>query len=122
MSFTTKLSNDLLNHVFRNEEYTSPSTVYIGLFNGNNEVDGDGYERQEITFGKATGGEIENDEEVLFPIAESDWGKVDKAIVFDSKSGGNKLNEAKMEDGEDRTVRENDQFSIPKGYYTIEVD
>lgn len=120
MGLTTNLTNKLLGHVFKNEEYPSPSNIYVGLNTEDGEVDGDGYERQEIVFGTASNGSIKNDDEVVFDIAEEDWGEVISASLYDSESGGDELDIAEITSS--RTVRENDQFSIPSGNYTIEVE
>lgn len=119
MGFTESLRNNILNHVFRNEPYTAPTTVYAALFTSSGEVDGDGYVRQPITFGAPNNGVIKNDTEIKFPIAASDWGNITSASVFDSETGGNRL--ADGNPLSEKNVRENDQFSIPVGNYTIEV-
>jgi hypothetical protein len=114
---TTDSKNNILNHVFRNVALPSPTTVFVGLFNSTGEVTGAGYERQEISFGAPTNGIIKNDVEVRFPIAAADWGEVTGAGIFDSE--GNRLDDATITST--RIVRENDQFSIPIGNYTIEL-
>lgn len=119
MGLATNLRNNILNHVFRNTPYTPPTTVYVGLFNGSSEISGSGYARQAVTFGAPVGGVIKNDTEVRFPIAASEWGNVSSASVFDSSAGGNRLDDAEI--ASVKVVRENDQFSIPVGNYTIEV-
>lgn len=124
MAFTSYLNTQVLNHVFRNQPFASPTTVYVGLFTSpNTEVSGGGYVRQEITFGApyADGNDtvIENDEEVRFPIAAADWGNITHAALFDAETGGNRLDLAEITSP--RTVRENDQFVIAAGNYTVKV-
>src|SRR5699024_10028751 len=91
MAFTNELSNNVLNHVFSGESYTPPEQLYVALYTPDGEVSGGGYSRQEISFGKASGGVIRNDAEVHFPIAESNWGMITEAILFDAVQGGNQL-------------------------------
>lgn len=121
MGFTANLRNNVLNHVFRNIPLASPTTVYIGLFAGSSEVTGGGYTRQPITFGEPTNGVITNDTEIRFPIASSDWGTITSGVVFDSETGGNRLADAGSI-GDPQEVKANQQFSIPVGNYTIEVN
>lgn len=114
---TSNLRNNILNHVFRNVALPSPTTVSVGLFTSTGEVTGSGYERQTITFGEPSNGVISNSTEVRFPIAAADWGEVTGAGIFDSE--GTRLDDATISNT--RIVRENDQFSIPVGNYTIEL-
>jgi len=122
MAFTSQLNNSILNHVFRNEPYTPPSSVYVALFTSSNtEVSGDGYERKQITFSAPINNEIANDEEVRFPIAMSDWGTITHLAIFDSETGGNMLDLAEIEAESQRIVRENDQPIVGVGDYKVEL-
>ena len=44
MSFSNYLETELLDHVFANNAYTSPSSVYVGLFTTSPAEDGSGTE------------------------------------------------------------------------------
>ncbi|PWA08665.1 hypothetical protein DCC39_14600 [Pueribacillus theae] len=119
MAITAGTIKDVLNHVFRNTPMTSPSKVYVGLFTSSGEVNGNAYERQELTFTEPSGGIIKNAAEVRFAIATADWGEVVGAGIFDAETGGKRLDDANIAAA--RIVRENDQFVIPVGNYTIEL-
>lgn len=118
MGFTNNLTNNLLNHVFRNKPYTSPETLYVGLLTSNEEVSAGEYKRQQIEFNEPSGGVIKNSNEARFPIATSDWGKVTGLAIYDAESGGNKLDELTVTSKE---VTENEQPFVPVEGYEIEV-
>lgn len=121
MAFTSQLNNLLLNHVFRNEPYTSPSSVYVALFtSANTEVSGNGYERKQITFGAPVNGKIASDVEVRFPIAAADWGTITHLALFDSVTDGTRLDTTKVKS--ERVVRANDQPVLGVGEYSLELE
>ncbi|MCL2215763.1 MAG: hypothetical protein FWB91_01955 [Defluviitaleaceae bacterium] len=88
-----------LNHFFRNIP-TPPPQPFIGLLisdptdeNIGTEVSGGNYERQPGTFtapiqtelGKA---QIENDAEIIFPVASANWGNITHFGIFTAATGG----------------------------------
>lgn len=92
------LENKLLDHVLRNTTYVSPTTVYLALYTaaptdagGGTEVSGNGYSRQPITFGAASGGSIANTAAVEFTAAGENFGTIVAVGVFDDASSGNLL-------------------------------
>lgn len=94
------LENKFLDHVFRNVAYTSPATVYVGLYTaaptdagGGTEVSGNAYARKAVTCAAAaSGGTISNTSQVTFDTpTPSGWGTVTHAGLFDASSGGNLL-------------------------------
>ena len=102
MAVSNYLATALLNQVFRNTNYTRPTTVYAALYTSNptgadtgTEVAGGGYARQAITFGapallsgKMT---IKNTVDIAFPVASADWGAVTHIGIRDALTGGNLL-------------------------------
>jgi hypothetical protein len=96
---TDYLEDALLNHVLRNTAYSSPATIYIGLFTtmpsddgtGGVEVSGGAYARQSVTFSAPSGGQVANNALVQFPTATADWGTVLGMGLFDALTGGNLL-------------------------------
>jgi hypothetical protein len=97
-SFSDFLENELLDHVFRNAAFDSPSAVYLALYTvaptdagGGTEVSGSGYARQEITFGAANGGAISNTSAVEFTASGGNFGTVVAVGVFDAATSGNLL-------------------------------
>lgn len=119
MGFTQDLRNKVMDHVFRGESLTPPSSVYVGLFTGSSEVVGGGYSRVEVTFGVPANGIIENTNALQFPIATSDWGNITSASIFDSQTGGNRLADAQAITPQE--VGENQQFIIPIENLTVEL-
>lgn len=95
------LEAKLLEHVFKATAYSSPTTVYLGLFTsatddaaGGTEVSGNGYGRQPIAFAAAQspGGIIQNSGLVAFPAASpSGWGTITHFAIYDASTNGNRL-------------------------------
>lgn len=96
---TDYLENAILDHVLRNTTYTSPASIYIGLFTtmpsddgtGGVEVSGGSYARQLVAFNAASGGSTANTALVTFPTATASWGTVLGVGLFDASTGGNLL-------------------------------
>jgi len=97
---TNFLENSLINHVLRNVAYTSPTNIFVALFNvaptdagGGTEVStvGTAYIRQGVTFDPPSDGTTQNDSDVLFPAAVASWGEIVAFALFDAASGGNML-------------------------------
>jgi hypothetical protein len=96
---TDYLEDAILNHVLRNTTFSSPTTIYVGLFTtmpsddgtGGVEVSGGSYARQSVTFAAPSGGQVANNALVQFPTATAGWGTVLGTGLFDALSGGNLL-------------------------------
>jgi hypothetical protein len=96
--FSDNLENELLDHVFRNAAYSSPSAVYLALYTANptdagggTEVAGSGYAREAITFGAASGGAIANTSAVEFTAGGGNFGTITAVGIFDASTSGNLL-------------------------------
>lgn len=102
------LVHAILNHVFRNTAYTSP-TVRVGLFAAaasvaalkagtlTGEIAGNGYARQTVTFGAATDGVSANTNALSFgPATPAGWGTVLHGALLDAASAGNVLTAASL--------------------------
>lgn len=107
------LENKLLDHVFRGQSFTAPTTLYVGLFTtatddtgGGTEVTGGSYARVSVTCNltnwnatqggtgssnSGTGGLIDNAVEFTFPAPTGDWGSITHFALFDAASGGNMI-------------------------------
>ena len=77
------LENALINATLRNTSYTSPSTVYVGLFTSDptdagsgTEVSGGSYARKAMTFGSPSNGASTNSGAVEFDQATGNWGTI----------------------------------------------
>jgi hypothetical protein len=75
------LENSLLDHVLRGTSYTSPTTVYVGLYtsdpgddNSGTECTGGAYARQILSVTTASGGIVTSSADVTFPQATDNLG------------------------------------------------
>lgn len=92
------LETALVNAVLRNTSYTSPTTVYVGLFTSDptdagsgTEVTGGSYTRKSMAFDAPTNGATANSSAVEFDQATASWGTVTHFGLFDASSSGNLL-------------------------------
>lgn len=118
------LENALINAVLRGTTYTSPTTVYIGLFTSDptdaktgTEVTGGAYARQEITFGAPTNGVSYSSADVLFPVATASWGTVTHIGIFDAATSGNLLFHGTLTNT--KTIAADDQLKIAAGNVNV---
>ena len=125
-SFSDYLENELLDHVFRNSALTSPTAVYAALYTvaptdagGGTEVSGNGYARQSITFGAASGGAIANTADVDFMASGGNFGAIIAVGIFDASSGGNLL---AWDAVSSTTINDGDTFRIATGDLDITLD
>jgi hypothetical protein len=89
---TNYLEDAVLNAVLRNVSFTSPATVYVGLFTADPgeagslaaEVSGGSYARVSVAFGAPSGGTCANTGILTFPTATVSWGIVTYAAILDS--------------------------------------
>jgi len=119
-AISTYLANKLLDHSLRNVAYTPPSTVYLALYTSNpgpgdtgTEVSGGGYARQAVSFNPASGGQVVNSVDVVFPAATAAWGTVTHVGVKDAATGGNLLFYAAL--STPKTIDAGDQLKLPAG-------
>jgi hypothetical protein len=93
------LENALLNATLRNTTYTSPATVYAGLFTTDptdagtgSEVSGGSYARKAITFAAPSNGVTTNSAAACeFDQATGSWGTITHFAIFDALTTGNML-------------------------------
>lgn len=115
-----------------------PTNVYVGLHTAdpgndgsNNELDAADYERAETaaadwTVSSEAPTEVENVNEIQFPVAESNWGDVTHTSLWDAQDGGNCLWQGELVDDEGepetRTITEDDRLVFLEGEYTADLD
>jgi len=118
------LATALLNQVFRNQNFTRPTTVYLALYTSNptaadtgTEVSGGGYQRMQITFsapvtenGKKT---IKNSSDIVYPMATANWGTISHVGIRDAATGGNLLYYGAVDNP--RSIQTNDILKFPAG-------
>lgn len=124
---TDYLENEVLDHILGEgaRDYTSPSTLYIGLFtavsNGETasvtEVSGGSYARAAVNFNAASGGNATNNGDVTFTTATADWGTVTHVGIYDASTAGNLLIYATLDTS--KTVSNGDTFVIQDTNLTV---
>jgi hypothetical protein len=120
-SFTDYLEDKILKHVFTNVAYTSPTTVYVGLFTvaptdvgGGTEVSGSGYARKSAAFTvSGTGTLATNSSAIEFDAATGSWGTIVAVAIFDALTTGNMLAFADLTTN--KTIATGDVLRIPTG-------
>lgn len=100
-SFTDYWEEKILNHVFGKGSYTPP-TIYVGLStadplddaSGLAEPVGNGYARVQTSasdWNAASGGSLDNANEITFAQATGSWGTITHFALFDAATGGSML-------------------------------
>lgn len=107
---------EYLKHVvLRNHLIDKPA--YIALFNENTEVNKSSYQRRLATFVEPSNGQTSNSADVLFPIANENWGNVTHIGIFDAPTGGNLLFRSQAEFA--KVIDISSQYKIPKNYLIV---
>lgn len=109
------MTNYLKNKVLTDNLRTTP--VYAALFNANVEVTQASYLRQTVSFVEPVDGQVSNNADVLFPIANEAWGDITHIGIFDSPVGGNLLFKSPAEFVKNIDV--SSQYKIPKNYLIV---
>lgn len=118
--------HDILKHFLCNTPVTSPTTLYVALFNGDPvnsggiEVTGSGYARQQITFSEPSNGATDNTNEIEFGPAQSDWGTVTHTAVYTEQSGGTLILYGAL--GRERDILQDDSFMFLPGKYKVVIE
>jgi hypothetical protein len=125
--FTNYLENKLLDHVLRNESFTSPTTVYVGLFTAaptdtasGTEVSGNSYARQVLSVSTASDGVVTSDSDITFPQATGNWGTIVALGVHDALSSGNLLMYTDLTTS--KTIETGDILKVSTGSFTVSLD
>lgn len=118
------LENALINATLRNTSYTSPTTVYVGLYTSDptdagsgTEVSGGSYARTAVTFGSPSGGVSTNSAAVEFPQATGSWGTVAYIGILDASTSGNLLYHTALDAS--KTIASGDVFRIATGSLSV---
>jgi hypothetical protein len=118
------LENGLLNAVLRNTSYTSPTTVYVGLYTSNpdegntgTEVSGGSYARKSATFGSPSNGVCTNSAAVEFDQATASWGTISHVALLDAITSGNLLFYTDITTS--KTIESGDIFKIAAGSLSV---
>ena len=118
------LENALINATLRNTSYTSPTTVYLGLYTSDptdadsgTEVTGNAYARQAITFGAPSNGVTTNTAAIEFPQATGSWGTVTHIAIRDALTSGNMLYHSPLDAS--KTIATGDVFRVAIGSLSV---
>lgn len=131
------LEQELLDHIFNDDAYTSPST-WVALFTDDptdagtgTEVSGGSYARVRVyengggspewTLAAVDGDAyaVENNGPITFPTATASWGTVTHVAVFDAATSGNLLYHGELD--ESKTVGNGDVFKILDGFLVLKL-
>ena len=120
------LEDALINATLRNTTFTSPATVYVGLYttdptdaNTGTEVSGGSYARQSVSFGAPSDGLSASDADVTFPQATGDWGTVGWIGILDASTSGNLLYHTALDAA--KTIETGDIFKIASTNLTVQL-
>jgi hypothetical protein len=126
MSFSNYLETELLDHVFANNAYTSPTTVYVSLHTANpdedasgTEVTGGGYARQAGSF-TVSGNTATTSAAIEYATATAAYGTVSHVAIWDASTAGNMLAYAALTAS--KSIDTGDVFRIPTGDLDITLD
>lgn len=118
------LEDALINATLRNTTYTSPATVYVGLYtsdptdaNTGTEVSGGSYARTSVTFGAPSNGASTNSAAVEFPQATGSWGTVAYIGILDASTSGNLLYHTALDVS--KIIDTGDIFKIASGSLSV---
>jgi hypothetical protein len=95
LAITNSAKQSFLNHALANTVWQYNGAIFMALYTANptefgshmNEVSGEGYARQEVTgFFTVANGSAAINTNVLFPVAEEDWGVINYIGIVDSSN------------------------------------
>lgn len=114
--------NAIINHVFRNTAFTSPTTVYVALFTSDptdagtgTEVSGGSYARQSAAFAAPSDGSSSTSADVNFTNMPA--ATVTHVGIYDAATAGNLLWHGALSSS--KTVNAGDTFTITAGNLTV---
>jgi len=118
--YTNTLGNTIIDHIFRNQAYTPPTTIYVALTTttpsrsaAGTEVTGGSYARVSVAFSAAGSGLSSNSGTLTWPTATADWGTVTHVELYDASTSGNRLWFGALTAS--RTITNGTTFSIAAG-------
>lgn len=118
------LENALINATLRNTAYSSPATVYVGLFTSDptdagsgTEVSGGSYARKSMAFDAPSNGASTNSGAVEFDQATGNWGTITHFAIFDALTSGNMLYHGALTTS--KTIETGDVFKFAAASVTV---
>jgi hypothetical protein len=120
------LENAIINATLRNTAYSSPATVYVGLYtndptdaNTGTEVSGASYSRKSVVFAAPSDGVSASSADVIFDAATTNWGTITHIGILDALTSGNLLYHTQLDAS--KTIDTNDIFRINSGALTVTI-
>lgn len=124
MAKSNYLENKVVDHFLGTSSTSAPSNVYLGLFTSDptdagsgNEVSGNGYTRQVITFNSASGGAATNSSAETLTASGGNWGTITHFGIFDASSSGNLLYHGAL--ANDKVIEDGDSLVVAASAITI---
>lgn len=137
------LENRLIDHVFRGQAYTAPTTIFFALFTsacsdaaGGTEVTGGSYARASLAASLAnwagtqsagstvassgTSGTTSNNGVVTFATPSAGWGTVTHMGIYDASTAGNLLICRALTVS--KTINSGDTVTFPAASFTFQID
>ena len=125
--FSNYLEDKILDHVLKNVSYTSPTTVYVGLFTSDptdagtgTEVSGGSYARQVLSVTTASAGIVTSSGDVTFPQATATWGTISHIGILDALTSGNLLMHTALTTS--KVIETGDILKVSSGNLTVTLD
>jgi hypothetical protein len=111
----------------RGTSYTSPTTVFVGLYTSNpgddnsgTECTGGAYARQILSVTTASAGIVTSSADVTFPQATDNWGTISHLGLLDAVTAGNLLMHTELTTS--KTITAGDVLKISSGSLTASLD
>ena len=129
-SFADYWENKILDHIFGKGNYTPP-TIYVGLSTADPTDDGSGlaepssnaYARVQTSasdWNTASGGSLDNANDITFPQATGSWGTRTHFALFDAATGGNMLAHGAL--SQSKTIGSGDTVQFAAGDLDVSLD
>lgn len=129
-SFADYWENKILDYIFSKNSYTQP-TIYVGLSTsdplddatGLAEPNGNAYARVQTSasdWNTASGGSLDNVNDITFPQATGTWGTITHFVLFDAATSGNILAHGAL--SQSKTIDSGDTAKFETGDLDISLD
>ena len=133
------LEEELLDHIFNENAWTSPTTIYVSLYtdspgddDSGTEVSGGSYARVlvnenggstptwDLPAADGVGYLVDNTHDITFPTATASWGTVTHFGIHDASTAGNLLFHGALTAS--KTVGDGDTFKFPAGDLDLKLE
>ena len=126
-AFSNYAEDAILDHLLRNVALTSPTTVYLALYesdpgenNTGTETAFTGYARQASSWSAAVDGSTDNSGSISFPANTGAQVTITHAAIFDAVTGGNMLIKGALT--QSKVIETSDVLSFAANQLTFTLD